>query len=305
MRIGVVGAGGVGGLLSGLLARAGHDVVIVARGAALEAIHARGVRVESPLGKFDARVEAVASPAELDVDAVFLAVKTWQVPEVAAALASRPGYAVPLQNGVDAPDQCVEALGSERVLGGLCHMLSAITEPGAVKHVGAPPRFTLGAWTSPSNGRAEKLVATLRDAGADAETADDFAAALWEKFLLIASFGGVGALTRSPLGAWRAIPETRALLVSALQEVRAVASAKGIRCRDGVVEQTLAFIDRLPAEATSSLQRDVVAGRPSEIDSLSGAVARIGASVAVDVPVHRTIYASVLPLERGARAASA
>jgi 2-dehydropantoate 2-reductase len=253
---------------------------------------------------FAARVEAVASPADLGhAEAVFIAVKTWQVPEVATALAPVLGptaIVVPLENGVDAPDQCADAVGEGRVLGGLCHMLSAITGPGAIKHVGAPPRFTLGAWGSPSKGRAEKLVEALRGAGAQAEVADDFAAALWEKFLFIASFGGVGALARLPLGAWRAIPETRSTLVAAFEEVRAVAGAKGIRCRGDVIEATMAFVDGLPDEATSSLQRDIVAGRPSEIASLSGAVARIGASLGVDVPVHTTMYAALLPLERAA-----
>jgi 2-dehydropantoate 2-reductase len=301
----VVGAGGVGGLVAGLLARAGHDVVLVARGAALEAIRARGVRVDSSLGVFAARVEAVGSPAELaGVEALLLAVKTWQGPEIAAAVAPRldeTSFVVPLENGVEAPDQCAHAVGAERVVGGLCHMLSAIVEPGAIKHVGEPPRFTLGAWRSPSNGRAEKVVAALREAGAHAQVTDDFAAALWEKFLFIASFGGIGALTRAPIGAWRAVPETRRLLVGAFEEVRAVASAKGVRCRDGVIDKTLAFVDRLPEQATASLQRDLAAGRPSELDSLSGAVLRIGTSLGVDVPIHGTIYAALVPLERAAR----
>ncbi len=306
MRIGVLGAGGVGGLVAGLLARAGHDVALVARGAALVAIRERGLRVDSPLGVFTARVDVASSPRELaPVDACLVAVKTWQVADAVSALGpflGDRGVLVPLENGVDAPDECVAALGPERVVGGLCHMLSWIAEPGAVKHVGAAPRFTFGAWRSPLDGRADALKRALAEAGGDVHIVDDFPAALWEKFLFIASFGGVGAIARSTAGVVRTIPETRALLVTAFEEVRAVATAKGIALAPDLIERTLAFVDALPESATASLQRDVVAGRPSEIDSLSGAVARIGATLGVDVPVHRAIHAALLPLERAARA---
>jgi 2-dehydropantoate 2-reductase len=305
MRVGVVGAGGVGGLVAGLVARAGHEVAVVARGSALTAIRARGLRVDSPLGVFDARVEAAASARELaPVDVVFLAVKTWQVPDAVAPLSSwlRPGgFLVPLENGVDAADQCVLALGPERVVGGLCRMLSWIAEPGAVKHVGNAPSVTLGAWRTPLEGRGDALVAALTSAGMHVQIAADFPAALWEKLLFIASFGGVGALTRSTAGALRSIPETRRLLADAFEEVRAVAAAKGIALAPEVVKETLAYVDALAEDATASLQRDIVAGRPSEIDSLSGAVARIGAELGVPVPVHRTIHAALLPQERLAR----
>lgn len=299
MRIGIVGAGGVGGLAAGLLARAGHDVAVVARGATADAIRARGVRVDSPLGSFDARVELVDA-RDLDTEVVLVAVKTWQVADAARSL-GRAALVVPLENGVDAADECVDALGAERVAGGLCHMLSWIAEPGSVKHVGAPPRFTFGAWRTRLAGRLDSLVSALSGAGADAKIVDDFPAALWEKFLFIASFGGVGAVTRATAAELRGIPETRAMLVAAFEEVGAVAAAKGVALPSDVVARTVAYVDALPADATASLQRDVVAGRPSEIASLSGAVARVGVELGVATPVHAAIYAALLPMERAAR----
>jgi 2-dehydropantoate 2-reductase len=304
VRIGVLGAGGVGGLTAGLLARGGHDVVLVARGRALDAVRARGLRVQSSLGTFTAHVEVAASPRDIaPVAAMLLAVKTWQVPEVAAALGpalGEDGFVVPLQNGVDAPDQCAAALGASRVVPGLCHMLSWIVEPGSVEHTGPAPRYTVAA-----DPRAEPLLQALREAGADARAVDDFPAALWDKFLFLASFGGVGAITRATAGVIRSVPETRRLLATAFAEIHAVAKAKGIALRPDAAARALTFVDALPESATASLQRDIVAGRPSEIDSLSGAVARIGAAVGVDVPVHRTILAALLPQERAARGASA
>jgi 2-dehydropantoate 2-reductase len=304
MRIGVVGAGGVGGLVAGLLSRSGHEVALVARGDALAAVRAHGLRIDSPLGVFTARVDAGAVGELAPVDAALVAVKTWQVKEVASTLGSMlaPGaIVVPLQNGVDAPDECADAIGGDRVFGGICHVLSWIAEPGAVKHVGDGIRVTLGAWRSPVDARVRVLEGALAGAGVQARIAADFHAALWEKFLFIASFGGVGALTRSGAAAIRTVPETRALLVRAFEEVRAVAIARGVSMRPEAVDKALALIDSIPADAIASQQRDVVAGRPSELESLSGAVARIGGELGVAVPVHAMIRAALLPQERAAR----
>src|SRR5579859_1273982 len=306
MRIGIVGAGGVGGLIAGLLARAGHDVAVVARGSTREALRERGLRVDSPLGVFSARVQA-GSPRELSpVDAVLLAVKTWQVSEVAATVGPLLGtgtVVATLQNGVDAPDQCVAVLGPARVYGGIAHVLSWIVEPGSVKHVGAPPRVTVGAWRSPVDDRVQALTRALESAGISARIADDLPAALWDKFLFIASWGGVGAIARAEAGVLRALPHTRRLIIGAFEEIRALAAAKGIALRPDAVVRALALVDVLPPESIASLQRDIVAGRPSEIEALSGAAARIGGELGVPVPIHATIHAALLPQEQAARAA--
>jgi 2-dehydropantoate 2-reductase len=304
MRIGIVGAGGVGGLIAGLLARAGHDVVVVARGEAREAIAARGLRVDSPLGAFSARVEIASAAEPAALEAVLIAVKAWQVPEVAPTLGSmlaHGAFVVPLENGVEAPDQCADVLGPDRVLGGICHVLSWVAAPGAVKHVGAAPRVTIGAWRSPVGGRADAMGRALEGAGIQFRIAADFPAALWEKFLFIASFGGVGAIARTGAGPLRTIPETRRLLVGAFEEVRAVAAAKGISLRPNAVAKALALVDSLPEGAIASLQRDVVAARPSELEALCGAVVRSGAELGVAVPIHAMIYAALLPQEQAAR----
>jgi 2-dehydropantoate 2-reductase len=209
---------------------------------------------------------------------------------------------IPLQNGVEAVEQAAAILGDERVVGGLCRMLSAITEPGAIRHVGAPPSVTLGAWRSPIDGRVDSLLRAFQGAGVGVEIANDFPAALWEKFVFIASFGGVGALSRATAGEIRRIPETRKLLAGAIEEIAVVAAAKGIKLAPGVVAKTLEFVDCLPEAATASLQRDIVAGRPSELDSMSGAVARAGRALGVSVPIHTMIHAALLPSEHAARA---
>jgi 2-dehydropantoate 2-reductase len=125
--------------------------------------------------------------------------------------------------------------------------------------------------------------------------------AMWRKFLLIAAWSGMGALTRSPIGSIRTQPETRQMLTQALQEIHAVAVAHQVALPREAIGETLAFIDGLPPQGTASMQRDIIAGRPSELASQSGAVVRLGREAGVEVPVHTFIYQSLLLLEMQAR----
>ncbi len=313
MRIAIVGAGGVGGLLGGLLSRAGSEVVVLARGPHADAIRAGGLRVDSPLGRFTAPVAAVASDAAAlgPVDAVLVAVKAWQVAELAPSL--RPlvaagGFAVPFQNGVEAAGTLAAALGEERVAGGLVAVLSWIDGAGAVKHVGGPPRVKLGergARAGRPSPRLDALAAALRAAGAEVEVVADPERALWEKFLLIEPWGTISAAARAPIGAVRSVPETRAVLVGAMEELARLGRARGVALPDDAVPRTLAFIDTLPFEATASMQRDLGAGWPSELADQTGAVIRLAREAQVEVPIHAVLYAALLPQEAAARGAIA
>ncbi len=308
MRIAVVGAGGVGGLFGALLSRAGEEVVFVARGAHLEAIKRDGLKVESPLGSFTARVQASDDPAALGTaDAVLVAVKTWQVKEVAPRLRPLLGpttVVVPMENGVEAADELAAALGPGPVAGGLCHVLAWIEGPGAVRHAGFAPRVTLGELAGGGSERLERLAAALRRAGMEAAVVADIRSALWEKFLFIDPLGSVGAVARVPVGEMLSAPETRALLVAVMREVEALGRARGARLAADAVERTLARVEALPPEATASMQRDVLAGKASELHQQTGAVVRLGRAAGVPVPVHEALYGALLPQERRARAGS-
>ena len=310
MRIAIVGAGGVGGVFGGLLARAGHDVSFVARGANLEAIRAQGLRVHGPWGTFVVRPEVSEEPAGLargsPFDAVLVCVKAGQVREVAAALRPLVGegtVVVPLQNGVEAAEALSSELGAGRVAGGLCHVFAWREGPGEVRTTGTPLQITLGELKGPVTPRLTRLAEAIRGSGAGAVLADDVVAAAWEKFLFIDPFGSVGAVTRAPIGVMRSEPRTRALLVAAVEEVDALARARGVALAADAVARTLARYDELPAEATASMQRDVAAGRPSELHEQTGAVVRLGEAAGANVPVHRFLYAALLPQEAAARRA--
>jgi 2-dehydropantoate 2-reductase len=128
---------------------------------------------------------------------------------------------------------------------------------------------------------------------------------MWNKFLFIAALSGVGAVSRVPAGVIRSLPETRELLRQALEEIYSVALRSGVALPADAVARTLEFIDGLPPDGTASMQRDVLAGRPSELEAQVGAVVRLGERLGVEVPVHRTIYAALLPQERRARGEAA
>jgi 2-dehydropantoate 2-reductase len=311
MRITVFGAGAVGAYFGGRLAEAGQEVGVVARGAALEAIRRHGLRVISPEGDFAFRPAAVSDdPAELGpADVVLVGVKAWQVPDAARAMAPLVGadtMVVPLQNGVEAADQLARALGPGPVLGGLCRIIAWVVEPGVVRHQGAEPYVGFGELAGGVSLRAERLAAAFgRARGVTAEALADVRAELWRKFLFISSVSGIGAVTRSAIGRFRSLPETRQLLERALHEVAAVAAAHGVTLPAEVVAETLEFTDSLPDEGTTSMQRDIVAGRPSELESQSGAVVRLGRERGVATPVHDFVYRALLPQEQAARAAAA
>jgi 2-dehydropantoate 2-reductase len=306
MRIAVFGTGAVGGYFGGRLAQAGEEVVFIARGKQLRALRGQGLRVDSVKGDFVLHpVQATDDPTQVrTVDVVLVGVKAWQMPEAARAMRPLVGpetFVVPLQNGVEAPDQLAAVLGAEHVLGGLCRIVSLSVEPGHIRHAGLEPYVALGELDNQPSERAQRLREAFTRAGVTAEIPPDIQVALWSKFLFIASFSGVGAITRSPAGVLRSLPETRRMLERAMQEVLAVARARQVALPEEAIGQTMALIDSLPPDGTASMQRDIMEGRPSELESQNGAVVRLGHEVGVDAPLHTFIYHSLLPLELQAR----
>jgi 2-dehydropantoate 2-reductase len=307
LHVAVFGSGAVGGYFGGRLAEAGEDVQFVARGQHLAAIREHGLRVSSIEGDFLVRPARVTDDPHAvgSVDVVLLGVKAWQVPQAAEAMRPLVGertLVVPLQNGIEAPEQLVDVLGASRVLGGLCRIIACVESPGHIRHIGAAPYIAFGELGASTSERAETLrQAFSRARGVTAEVARDIRAAMWSKFVFIAALSGVGALTRAPIGVIRNQPEARRLLEQALEEIYAVAVGNRIALPADTVEKTLAFIDNLPADGTASMQRDIIQDRPSELEAQVGAVVRLGERQGIAVPVHRLIYAALLPLERRAR----
>ena len=307
MKIAVFGAGAVGGYFGGRLALTGNDVTFVARGRHLEAMLSDGLQVQSINGDFTVKpVKATSRPEEIGrVDLVLCCVKSWQVSEVADAIGKLVGpqtVVVPLQNGVEAHTTLSRHLGAGHILPGLCRLISMIEAPGRIRHAGAEPFLAFGEVDGRLSRRVKDLGRLLGGVrGMTVDVSGHILAELWKKFMLIAPWSGVGALTRSPIGVCRSLPESREMLRQSILEVHRVALAEDVDVEAAAVEATIDFIDRLPPEATASLQRDVMNGRPSELHEQCGAVVRFAEKSGVSTPVNRFIYHSLLPLERKAR----
>jgi 2-dehydropantoate 2-reductase len=305
MRIAIFGTGGAGGYFGGHLACSGEEVVFIARGEHLQAIREQGLRVETSAGDIVVRSEATDDPAQVGaVDVVLVGVKTWQVTEAARAMRSMmtpQTFVVPLQNGVEAAAQLAAVLGAKHVLGGLCGTISRVVGPGHILSIGETNFVKFGELDDHRSQRAERLRQTFERAGLKAEVPPDIQAAVWEKFIFVAPYGGIGAVTRAPASVIRSLPETRRMLETGMQEILAVARARQVSLADGIVEKSMGLIDSLAPSSTTSLQRDITAGKPSELEAWNGAVVRLGRETSVPTPLHEFIYHSLLPSELRAR----
>ena len=306
MRIAIFGTGGVGGYFGGRLAQAGEDVTFIARGEHLRAIQTKGLTVDSLNGDFV--IDPAKATEDVDevgaVDLVIVGVKAWQVPEAARAMKRMVGSkttVLPLQNGVDAVGQLTAALGTDHVIGGLCKIVSFVVGPGHIRHAGFAPSVVIGELDNQRTDRIVEIEGVFNDAGIKTEIAADIHVALWMKFLFISSFSGVGAIANAPAGILRTNPELRAQMLQAMEEIYALAHARNIQLPWNSIETVMAGVNALPEDATSSMQRDIAAGKPSELESQNGAVVRMARESLVEVPTHEFIYELLKPLEMKAR----
>lgn len=299
MRIAVVGVGGVGGYFGGRLAQAGEEVHLIARGAHLEAIRRRGLRVRSVTGDFEVKVPATDDPTEVGpVDHVLFCVKSYDTgsaaPSLRPLLRERTGV-VSLQNGVDNEDILTRQLGERHVMGGVAFIFSAIAEPGVIAQTGGPRRILVGEMDGSRSGRVEELVAACRSAQIDAEATDDIRMALWDKLAFICAQAGMTAAVRLPIGEVREVPEAMALFRRIVEEVRAVAAAEGVELSEDAVDRHEAFARGLEPGSSSSLHDDLVRGRRMELEALHGIVVRRAAVHGVPAPASEAVYAILRP----------
>ena len=305
MKFAIFGAGAVGGYFGGCLAQAGHQVSFIARGRHLESLRTNGLRVSSIDGDFSIpKLDVTDETGDIGpVDVVLVTVKTWQLTNAIQSMKPLIGantILVPLLNGVEAHKELSQSFGKNHVLIGLAKIIARLAEPGHIHHLGAVPYIAVGELNNQRTPRVESLKHALSVPGITAEIPEDIHAALWSKFLFVSSWGGVGAVTRAPLGVLRSLPQTRDMMTETMEEIYRIARSLGIKMPDNIVESSMAFVDSLPAEGTTSLQHDIIAGRPSEIDAWNGAAERLGRQAGIATPVNSFIVRSLLPLEKKA-----
>ena len=305
MRIGVMGAGAIGGYLAARLAAAGHELALVARGPHLAAHRERGLRLHSELG--DVRVRPAAAtddPHEVGpVDVLLFTVKLYDAEpalDAASAMVGPSTRVVTFQNGVAGRDLLVRAFGRERTIGGTAHIPAQIVAPGEIRHPARLARFVIGSMTGQPDDRVAEFGDALAGAGVDVSITDQIERAIWEKFVLLAAFSGVSAVTRGSFAAIRGHEATCAMLRDAVHEVLAVAAAKGVGLSADCKQRTMHFLLEIGApEVKASQTHDLEAGRRLELPWLSGAVVRMGQELGVPTPTHRFIYAALAPFVEG------
>ena len=296
MRVVVIGAGGIGGLYGGLLARAGHDVGFLARGKHLEAIQERGLEVRSAdFGTFVVQAPASADPADLgQPELVIFAVKTYDLDpaaQVAQRLLGPDASLLTFQNGLDAPDRVAAIVGQPHVLLGTTGLETTILEPGVIGHLTPGHYVTISELTGPPTPRVERTFEAFRGAGINVSIAPDGHRALWEKAWLLIPMATITTVCRAPIGPIREMPETAALIETLLDEVTAVARAYGFDLPEARDRAHAWIFDRAPAAMKASMARDFERGTRTELEALTGALVRMADARGLDVPASRAAYA--------------
>ena len=299
MKIAIMAAGGLGSYYGALLAKDGHDVTFIARGAHLQAIRANGLQVKSIHGDMHIQpAQATDNPGEVGVvDLVIFATKTYDTELAAQAMKPMIGantIVATFQNGVEAPDEIGAVIGKEHVVAAPTQIVSNISAPGVIEQKSAFRSTTFGEVGGQGlTPRVEQLVALLKKTGVDVASAPDGRKPLWQKLVFIASTAGLASVARTNPYDLFQMPEARATLRAAMQEVYDVAIAQGVPMDPDIVDRQYTFTLNLKPGQKPSMQLDLEAGKRLEIDALNGAVVHLGAAKGIATPVHQTIYVAL------------
>lgn len=297
--IAVVGAGAVGSYFGALLARAGSTVTLIGRAAHVDAINRDGLLFER-----GGATEQIGVAAATDIAAVrgarlvLLCVKSFDTEEAAKLM--KPHLApdaivLSLQNGVDNPERIRRHVANP-VIPVLIYIGAGSPAPGHVRHAGGSKLVT-GAMSPADRAAVDGIAALFTRAGLSVAVSHDIESELWVKLVLNCSYNAVSALTGSNYGWMVSTPEVRQVMQDVVDEVRAVAQAKGVRLPDDVAEINFALADAMPQQRSSTAQ-DVEKGRRTEIDHINGYVVRTGESLGIATPVNRTLAALMKGLEQ-------
>ena len=303
MRFAILGSGAVGGYYGARLARSGHDVTFIARGAHLEAIRSRGLEVRSAaLGDFTVRAAAEADTSKVGpVDVVIVAVKAYDNAAALPLLSPMlgPSSAVlTLQNGVDSVSEVARITGEAAVVGGTTYIATALAAPGVIEQTGTHRRIVFGEVFGDlprTSDRVQRIHEALAGADIQSEPAPDGRVPIWEKFIFLVSLAGFTGAARLPIGPVWADPFVRSQFLEGCREIERVARAEGVPVAANVVDRINAYVEGIPGSMRSSLLIDLSQGKRIEVEALHGSVVRRAAKAGVPVPIMSTLYAVLKP----------
>ena len=303
MRFAILGSGAVGGYYGAKLARAGHEVTFVARGAHLAAIREHGLQIRSPmLGDFVVRAAAEEDTARVGaVDVVVVAVKAYDnetaLPRLRPMMRESTTV-LTLQNGVDSAREVAAQVGEAAVIGGPTYIATALSAPGVIEQTGTHRRIVFGEVFGAlprMTDRVRSIHEALAGADIQAEAVDDGRVPIWEKFIFLVSLAGFTGAARLPIGPVWADPVVRAQFLEGCREVERVARAEGVPVAQDIIQRIATYIEAIPGTMRSSLLIDLSQGKRIEVEALQGAVVRRAAQAGVPAPIMSTLYAVLKP----------
>ena len=303
MKICVVGAGGVGGLLAAVLRRAAVDVSLLVTERHLTAIRRNGLALIAPSGRFSVEIQAELDPHAIGAcDVVVATAKMWAVEALAPTL--RPllkenTVVIPVQNGIDAPGMLARTLGWEHVVYGSASLNAALEEPGVIRQKNPQYGFTVAEAQGQESARLLKVKETFGAAGISVEIGADGPALLWDKFIWLVANSSLCALLRSPMGVVQKDDDCWALYTAVFNEVVATGRAVGISIPAQKAEARLARARTSPPMVMSSLAVDLVAGNRLEYPWLGGRVRELGREHGIPTPANDFIGAALKPFLSG------
>ncbi len=296
MKIAVMGAGAVGCYYGGMLARAGHDVVLVARPAHVEAMQRQGLRLDTQTFQEQVRVQASTQPEAVQgAQCVLFCVKSTDTESAGLAMAphlAEGATVLSLQNGVDNAERLAAVL-QRPVLPAVVYVATAMAGPGHVRHFG---RGELVVAPSPTS---EPLAQTFAAADIPVQVSDNVAGALWAKLVLNCVYNPLSAITGLPYGEIVNSPGLNIprMMDDIVQECLAVARASGIHVPEGTAEAVLPLAASMPGQISSTAQ-DLARAKHSEIDHLNGFIVRRGEALGIATPANRLLHILVRLLEK-------
>lgn len=302
-RIGILGLGGVGGYFGGLLAKAYHnsetiEIVFIARGETKKAIAENGLKIitdESETIVHPALVSNV--PEEIGkLDYLICATKTYDIEESLTSLEKcikKSTIILPLYNGVDAQERIQNLFPENEVLQGCVYIISMIFSPGTIRKLGFYEKLFFGSKTAPL-AKLEELHLILLAAKIESHLTKNVNETVWEKFIFISALATATSYLNQNIGEVLTNLESKVVYIELLHEIEDVANAKGLKLPEDIVAQTIVKLEKSPREATSSMHRDFLAGKNTEVISLTQFVVNEGKKYGVKTPLYEKIAAVLI-----------
>ncbi len=305
MNIVVIGAGGIGGYFGGRIAKAGYNVTFIARGKHLEAIKNNGLQVKSTKGDFKVHPKATDNLNDIKKpDLIILGVKSWQVEDVTKQIkpiVTETTMVLPLQNGADNVDKLISHLDKRNVLAGLCKIVSKVEAPGIINHFAFEPEVIFGENDNSQTERIQKVKDIFDASGFKNKISENIHRDIWGKFLFITMVSGIASLTRVVFGEMLKDKNIEKIILDTANEIKSVANVKGINLSDDDIDFAMNMYKNSEYNTTASMQRDIMEGKPSELENFNGYIVKQGKLLGILTPTNTFIYECLLPQERLAR----